>query len=542
MPPCRRLRPRTTTPTPRATTSTLSLGDVTNADGDPSTANREFAIVELNAIVLNVAGNQAGTTLDNTLETRLRGAAWSGPLSNTVTETVAVPSVSITKSASSPTADAADDVDFHLVVTNATGANVATALDTHVADAMPAGFTLDTGSVAVVLAGGAAGLTDASSGTALDLTLAQLPPGSTATVDYTATLSTTVAPASTLTNTALLTSTTLSGVVTGERDGSGGVNDLADSASAAVTINSSALGGTVYLDVDSSGTYNAGDSPTAGKSVTLTGTDHLGNAVSSVTTTDVDGEYVFDLLRPGTYAIDKAAAVLRADGLPAVGTQASGTAALRSISAIALPAGASTAGNGNDFPELIRSDLQVTKTGSPATVVAGDDVTFTITVTNQGPSPATGVTLNDPVPAALLVTGTTTDSGTCSTATNTVDCALGPMSVGATATVTVTATSTVEGTFTNTATADGRPDRREPRRQRRQRLHLRPAVRADEDDRLHLGSLDHGERRHRRRDRPLPLADRTLRQPGDDEPAAVGTAAGRNGVPRRRDRDGRARR
>ena len=432
----------------------VSLGDVTNADGDPSTSNREFAIVELNAVVLNVAGNQAGTTLDNALEARLRGGVWSGPLSNTVTETVRVPSVSITKTAGTTTADAEDDVDFHIVVTNASGADVATALDSHVADAMPAGFTLDTGSVAVVLAGGATGVTDASTGTALDLTLAQMPAGSTATIDYTAVLSATVAPASTLTNTALLTSSTLTGPVAGERDGSGGVNDLADSASAAVTINSSTLAGTIHLDADSSGTYNAGDSPVAGKSVTLTGVDHLGDAVSTATTTDINGEYVFDLLRPGTYAIDKAAATLRADGLPTVGTQASGTAAPRSISAIALPAGVSTAGAGNDFPELIRSDLLVTKTGSPATVVAGDEVTFTITVTNQGPSPATGVTLHDPVPATLQVTGTTTDRGTCSTATNTVDCALGPMAVDATATVTVTADSTVEGTFTNTATAE----------------------------------------------------------------------------------------
>lgn len=445
----------------------FGLGDVTNTDGDPSTANRELAVVEFNAVILNIAGNQAGTTLANTLEVRLRGVAWAGPLSNTVTETVTVPSISITKSAASPTADAADDVDFHLVVTNAAGANVATALDTHVADAMPTGFTLDTGSVAVVVAGGASGVTDASTSSALDLTIAQMPAGSTVTIDYTAGLSTTVAPASTLTNTALLTSSTIpgdgsganatgsshgaAGGATGERNGSGGVNDLADNASAVVTINSSTLAGTVYLDADSSGTYNGGDSPVAGKTVTLTGTDHLGNAVSTVTTTDAGGAYVFALLRPGTYTIDKAIAVLRADGVPAVGAQGSGTAAPRSISAISLPTGASTVGTGNNFPELIRSDLQVTKTGSPATVVAGDDVTYTITVTNQGPSPATGVTLNDPVPAALQVTGTTTDRGTCSTVANTVACAFGPMSVGAIANVTVTVTSTVEGTFTNTA-------------------------------------------------------------------------------------------
>ncbi len=447
----------------------FSLGNVTNTDGDPSSTSREFAIVEFNAVVLNLPASQAGTTLDNAFEALIGGVPWVGPISNTVTETVAAPSVSIAKTASRSTADAGDAVGFEVILTNASGANVETALDTHLADAMPAGFTLGTGSVSVTTSGGATGVTDASTSSTLDVTVAQIPAGATVTIDYTATLSTTVAPASTLTTTALFTTTTLTGdgsaanatgsvagspaSLTGERDGSGGTNNLNGSATKSVTINSSSLAGTVYLDADSSGTHNTGDSAVAGKTVTLTGVDHLGNTVSLSTTTDTNGDYVFDHLRPGAYTLTKDIAVLRADGAPAVGTQASGTGAPGTISAIALPTGASTAGSGNDFPELIRSDLKVTKIGSPATVVAGDDVTFTITVVNQGPSPASGVTLDDPVPAALAVTGTTTDRGTCATVTNTVDCALGAMAVGDTATVTVTVHSGAEGTFTNTATA-----------------------------------------------------------------------------------------
>jgi uncharacterized repeat protein (TIGR01451 family) len=44
-------------------------------------------------------------------------------------------------------------------------------------------------------------------------------------------------------------------------------------------------------------------------------------------------------------------------------------------------------------------DVTVTKTADASTVIAGDQVGFTVTVLNVGPNPATGVTLNDPLPA-----------------------------------------------------------------------------------------------------------------------------------------------
>ena len=48
-----------------------------------------------------------------------------------------------------------------------------------------------------------------------------------------------------------------------------------------------------------------------------------------------------------------------------------------------------------------QSDLNVTKVVSPTSVVAGaGGATYTITVTNQGPSTATGIVLSDPSPAS----------------------------------------------------------------------------------------------------------------------------------------------
>ena len=45
------------------------------------------------------------------------------------------------------------------------------------------------------------------------------------------------------------------------------------------------------------------------------------------------------------------------------------------------------------------ADLSVTKSDSPDPVVAGQNLTYTINFTNNGPNPATSVTVSDTVPA-----------------------------------------------------------------------------------------------------------------------------------------------
>src|SRR5438045_1809106 len=45
------------------------------------------------------------------------------------------------------------------------------------------------------------------------------------------------------------------------------------------------------------------------------------------------------------------------------------------------------------------ADLSITKSDSPDPVLAGNNLTYTIAVTNGGPSVARGVQVTDPVPA-----------------------------------------------------------------------------------------------------------------------------------------------
>jgi hypothetical protein len=63
------------------------------------------------------------------------------------------------------------------------------------------------------------------------------------------------------------------------------------------------LSGFVYADANQSGTLSAGDSGLAGVSLTLTGTNFLGQAITMTTTTAPNGSYIFTGLLLGSYTI-----------------------------------------------------------------------------------------------------------------------------------------------------------------------------------------------------------------------------------------------
>jgi uncharacterized repeat protein (TIGR01451 family) len=104
------------------------------------------------------------------------------------------------------------------------------------------------------------------------------------------------------------------------------------------------------------------------------------------------------------------------------------------------------------------ADLAITKVDSADPSTAGRDLTYTLTVTNNGPNPATGVTVTDTLPSGITARSSSASQGSCS-GTSTVTCALGDLASGASATVTIVVRPGSAGTITNTASVSGnQPD------------------------------------------------------------------------------------
>lgn len=94
------------------------------------------------------------------------------------------------------------------------------------------------------------------------------------------------------------------------------------------------------------------------------------------------------------------------------------------------------------------SDINVFMSG-PSNVSRYSNVTYSISVTNEGLSNSTGVTITDTLPSSMRFVSATTSQGSCS-GTTTVTCNLGAMVYKGQATVTIVAQARSRGTFTNT--------------------------------------------------------------------------------------------
>jgi uncharacterized repeat protein (TIGR01451 family)/CSLREA domain-containing protein len=109
------------------------------------------------------------------------------------------------------------------------------------------------------------------------------------------------------------------------------------------------------------------------------------------------------------------------------------------------------AGNACDigaYEFAISADLAVTLAATPAQLKLGEPITYTATVTNKGPNPATGVSLANALPAGATLVSAKASSGSCTT-TGAIVCSLGTLADQAKATVTVVATATKAGTLSD---------------------------------------------------------------------------------------------
>ena len=344
-----------------------------------------------------------------------------------------------------------------LVVSHA-GTSNADAFNVALRDALPAGL---------VFAGNlqhTAGLAPTSlveAGGTIDAAWTAFPFGTTSTIRFDATVATSVTPGQVVTNTASTTHTSLPGSPgqlstlntfayerTGNPSDPGGANTYAASDPATVTLFTNSLSGFVYADRNDDGIFQSGggtpEPPIAAVTILLTGTDHLGNPVTLSTTTIADGSYVFANLRPGTYTLTQVQPAGYVDGRDIVGTLFGGTAGNDVITAIAIPTGGNASGTSYDFGERESADVSVVKSDAADPVVPGAALTYTLTVTNAGPSVATNVRVSDPMPSGTGFVSLSAPGWSCTApaagSAGDVACSIPSLAVGAVSTLTVQVT------------------------------------------------------------------------------------------------------
>jgi uncharacterized repeat protein (TIGR01451 family) len=355
---------------------------------------------------------------------------------------------SLAKTVDNPAPNVGDTITFTLTLTNA-GPDGATGVA--VTDLLPAGYTYV----------GDSGSGSYDSGTGL-WTVGTLGVGSSASLAITATVDAT----GPYTNTAEITAA--NEIDPDSTPGNGIGNGEDDEASVAT-----APGGTADLSL-----VKTVDDPTPYVGGTVVFTIAVSNAGPSPAT----GVAVTDLLPAGyTYVGDDSAGTgttyAAGTGVWSIGTLSSGSSIALAVTATVNPAGPYTnaaeitaagevdpdstpgngTGNGEDDEATLATapggaaDLSLAKTVDDPAPNFGGTVVFTITVSNAGPSPATGVAVTDLLPAGYTYvgddsagSGTTYDPGTGVWT-------VGSLSSGGSIALAVTATVNPVGPYTNVA-------------------------------------------------------------------------------------------
>ena len=101
--------------------------------------------------------------------------------------------------------------------------------------------------------------------------------------------------------------------------------------------------------------------------------------------------------------------------------------------------------------QVLAAEVALTSNDSPDPVLVGDQLSYSVTVTNNGPSTATNVRISALWNAPFTVNATGQSQGTCEAGVVLL-CSLGSLASGGTATVTIVGTPTSVGVLTKTVT------------------------------------------------------------------------------------------
>ncbi len=368
----------------------------------------------------------------------------SGPYAagpDPATATLLAPVLGIAKTPDAGTLTAGSPTDWTIAVTN-TGSGVAHAVT--VTDVLPAGTTYTPGAASVVPSGG---FTETSitpgpgvGQTTVVWTLTSIAAGATRTITVPVATDPALASGATLTNSASTTAQDVPPVVSDT-----GSRIVATSADLEASKSGPATGVPGGPDLTYSiGVTNHG--PSVARSVTLS--DPLPANATFVSATGGCTESagvvsctVGDLASGGSFSAD----VMLSYPASATGPRTN------TVTAASLTPDPGPGPNTASVTTALQpsADMQIVKTRSAAEVNNGEDITYTLVVTNNGVSDAAAVALSDPLPAG---TSFVSADAPCTESSGTVACALGTFAPGDSQTLHVTVTATAPGTVDNTAT------------------------------------------------------------------------------------------
>jgi uncharacterized repeat protein (TIGR01451 family) len=364
-------------------------------------------------------------------------------LTKTVTVTIlgGTPALSISKVASSPIVTAGGNTVFTITISNTATDTTAIAHAVSVSDTLGAGLTYTPGTASAFPS------TDFSESSAsaqgVLWSIASLAPGQSVVITVPASVAGTASAGTVLMNTASVTSEE---------------NPDPKAATATVTVAAQAdlsltkLGPQAPIAAGAQFSYTltiSNNGPSAAVNTTLS--DPLPNGLSYVSGDNAEcsasGQLfscAFGLLAAGssrTVTLTVKAAV-DASG------QIANTATVSTDTNDPVPAN-NTSTYAVSFSQM--ADLAITKTGPSSTVGAGEAVTYTLSISNNGPSDAVNSVLSDALPVGL--TYVSNDSNACSASGQLFTCAFGTLKSGETRLVhlTVKTDPAISGSFSNTA-------------------------------------------------------------------------------------------
>ncbi len=221
----------------------------------------------------------------------------------------------------------------------------------------------------------------------------------------------------------------------------------------------SSLSGFVYEDANDNGFMDTGipgigggispqEAGIAGVTVTLTGVNENG-FVQMSTVTGIDGSYGFTDLLSGTYSISETQPAGYKDGKDTLGN-IGGIVGDDSFTNIVLQQGAD--GIQYNFGERVIAEVGIEKVVDLAEVGGGDLVTYTLTVTNTGPSDAQDVQVIDTLPNGMTFVSADSPGWSQIPVGNELIFTRATLAANSSSTITITATAPLDsGTYENVA-------------------------------------------------------------------------------------------